>query len=410
MRMITGQFSDSYLPVVDGVSLTISNYLSELNRTLGPSCAVVPAVPGYADPPLPETYRFFSLPLVGRPPYRLGLPQLDVSLHRALRSQPFDLLHAHTPFFAGIYALRLARRRGIPIVATFHSKYRDKLRRALPWTDLVEREVQRIVCFYESVDEVWVPTRSALQCLRDYGYRGAAEVVGHGTDFEAPGDRTDLRRRGEALLRVDRREFVFLYVGEQAWEKNLAFLLRSLALLRRRGRSFKMVFVGGGYAAKPLRLMAARLGLEGQTSFVGLLRDRDALSACYARADCFLFPSLYDTCGLVVKEAAAFGLPAVVLEASAAAEPIVDGANGFVTERSVRSYAVKLAGLLEHREDLARAGEGARRTLCTSWTEAVREVKERYVRLFLRFAGSCRPAAASGAGRGQGAGIFALTR
>ena len=410
MRMITGQFSDSYLPVVDGVSLTICNYLSELNRTLGPSCAVVPAVPGYSDPPLPETYRFLSLPLVGRPPYRLGLPQLDIPLHRALRSRHFDLLHAHTPFFAGRYALQLARRRRIPIVATFHSKYRDKLRRALPWRRLVEREVQRIVSFYASVDEVWVPTRSALQCLRDYGYRGAAEVVGHGIDFEARGDRTDLRRRGEALLRVDQREFVFLYVGEQAWEKNLAFLLQSLSLLRRQGRRFKMAFVGGGYAAKPLRLMAARLGLRGHTSFVGLLRDRDALSACYARADCFLFPSLYDTCGLVVKEAAAFGVPSVVLEASAAAEQILDGVNGFVTEGSVRSYAGKLAELLEHRDDLARAGEGARRTLCTSWTEAVQEVKERYLSLLLRSAGSCRSSAASGARRGQEIEIFALTR
>lgn len=396
MRIITGQFSDSYLPIVDGVSLTISNYLSELNRTLGPSCAVVPAVPGYSDPPLPGTYRFLSLPLVGRPPYRLGLPQLDIPLHRALRSQRFDLLHAHTPFFAGSYALRLARRRGIPIIATFHSKYRDKLRNALPWTHLVEREVQQIVSFYASVDEVWVPTRAALQCLRDYGYRGAAEIVRHGIDFEAPGDRSGLRRRGGALLRVDRGELVFLYVGEQAWEKNLAFLLQSLALLRRQGRRFKMAFVGGGYAAKPLRLMAAGLGLAEQTSFVGLLRDRDALSACYARADCFLFPSLYDTCGLVVKEAAAFGVPTVVLEASAAAEQIVDGVNGFVTERSVRSYAAKLAELLDHRDDLARAGEGARRTLCTSWTEAVREVKQRYLSLIDRFAGCRGSSAAAG--------------
>ena len=150
--------------------------------------------------------------------------------------------------------------------------------------------------------------------------------------------------------------------------------------------------------------------LRGHTSFVGLLRDRDALSACYARADCFLFPSLYDTCGLVVKEAAAFGVPSVVLEASAAAEQILDGVNGFVTEGSVRSYAGKLAELLEHRDDLARAGEGARRTLCTSWTEAVQEVKERYLSLLYRSAGSCRSSAASGARRGQEIEIFALTR
>jgi 1,2-diacylglycerol 3-alpha-glucosyltransferase len=144
-----------------------------------------------------------------------------------------------------------------------------------------------------------------------------------------------------------------------------------------------------------------------------LLRDREALSACYARADCFLFPSLYDTCGLVVKEAAAFGVPAVVLEASAAAEQIVNGVNGFVTDNSLHSYAGKLAELLEHPEDLARAGEGARRTLCTSWTEAVREVKERYLSLIVRssrYSRSFKSSAAAGARQRQRTTAFTLRR
>jgi 1,2-diacylglycerol 3-alpha-glucosyltransferase len=392
MKVITGQFSDSYFPIMDGVSLTISNYLSELNRTLGPSYAVVPAVPGCSGPQSPGTYRFFSLPLVVRPPYRIGFPQLDVFLQRALRTQSFDLIHAHSPFFAGRFALKLARQRGIPIVATFHSKYRDKLENLMPHFSqtphrslvnrvLVDPAVQGIADFYAAVDQVWVPTEAAVQTLREYGYRGAVQIVRHGIDFESPGDRAELRRRGEIFLELDRQDFLFLYVGDHAWEKNLVFLLQSLSLLNRSGRRFRMAFIGEGYAAKSLRLMSSRLGLKGAITFVGVLRDREALSACYARADCFLFPSLYDTCGLVVREAAAFAVPSVVIQGSAAAEQIVDGINGFVPDNSVRAYAEKLGMLLEHPQLLRRAGEGARSTLCTSWREAVQEVKERYLSL-----------------------------
>jgi 1,2-diacylglycerol 3-alpha-glucosyltransferase len=382
MQIVTCQFSDSYLPIMDGVSLTISNYLSELNRTLGPAFAVVPAVPGHSDAGVPETYRFFSLPLVGRPPYRVGIPQLDPSLRRILRTRSIDLLHAHSPFFAGRFALKLARQRGIPIVATFHSKYRDKFEGVMPLDRiLVDLLVERIADFFASVDQVWVPTEAAVETLREYGYAGAVEIVRHGVDLECTGDRAGSRRQGEMFLGLDREDFLFLYVGDHAWEKNLVFLIQALSLLKRMGCRFKMVFIGEGYAVKSLRLMAHRLGLNGTATFSGVLRDRQVLSACYARADCFLFPSLYDTCGLVVREAAVFGVPSVVIDSSAAAEQIVDGINGFVTGNSIPAYAEKLRMLLEQPGLLRRAGEGARSTLCTSWVEAVQEVKERYLGL-----------------------------
>jgi glycosyltransferase involved in cell wall biosynthesis len=142
--------------------------------------------------------------------------------------------------------------------------------------------------------------------------------------------------------------------------------------------------------------MSSRLGLNAAVTFLGVLRDRQLLSACYARADCFLFPSLYDTCGLVVREAATFGVPSVVIDSSDAAEQIVEGHNGFITDNSVQTYTEKLKMILEHPDLLRRAGEGARSTLCKPWAEAVREVKERYLSLLRR---SC--AAAAGASQYQ---------
>jgi 1,2-diacylglycerol 3-alpha-glucosyltransferase len=381
-RMVTGQFSESFPPLVmDGVSLTVQNYVVGLNKTLGPTYAMIPANPHLREPRNGGVYRFFSVPLVSRPPYRMGLPQLDPAFKVELRKVKLDLVHAHSPFFVGKFALRLARRRGIPIVATFHSKYRENFTRAVHIPPLVDWGIHQIVEFFEAVDEVWVPTEASLDTLREYGYRGGVQVVQNGVDLEPPVHKKSLRAKGERFLGVCPGEFLLLYVGQLAWEKNLDLLVESLEAVRRAGVSFRMAFVGEGYAAGALKSMVARLGLSDRTVFTGVVRDREALSACYARADCFLFPSRYDTSGMVVAEAAAFEVPAVLTEGSDAAAEVEDGVNGFLAANSMEAYSAKLRWLLAHPAAVRRAGVGARLTLHHSWQAVVSEVRDRYLRL-----------------------------
>jgi len=379
--MVTAQFSESFPPIMDGVSLTVKNYVVELNRTLGPTYAVIPAIPRFREQQNGGSYYFFSLPLRSRPPYRVGLPQLDRSFKVELSRVKFDLVHAHSPFFVGKFALRLARRRGIPIVATFHSKYRENFARALPIPPLVDWGVHQIVDFYQAVDEVWVPTEASLDTLRQYGYRGAVQVVQNGVDLEPPARKENLRAQGGRFLGLCPADFLFLYVGQLAWEKNLELLVRSLGAARQAGAAFRVAFVGEGYAAGALKNLVARHGLSDRALFTGVVRDRAALSACYARADCFLFPSRYDTNGMVVIEAAAFGVPSLLTEGSDAAAEVMDGVNGFLAADRVKSYSAKLLWLLANPEAVCRAGAGARGSLYRSWHTSVGEVRDRYLRL-----------------------------
>jgi 1,2-diacylglycerol 3-alpha-glucosyltransferase len=379
--MVTGQFSESFPPIMDGVALTVRNYVAGLNRTLGPSYAVVPAIPHSRGQQNGGVYRYLSLPLMFRPPYRVGIPQLDLPFQIALRKLKFDLVHAHSPFSAGRLALGVARRRGIPIVATFHSKFRDNFERVVPITPFVDWGIRRIVEFFQEVDEVWVHSEGSFETLREYGYRGDAVVVRNGVDLQPPTHRDRLRAQGERFLRVGPADFLFLYVGQLAWEKNLELLVRSLGALRRMGGMFRMAFVGEGYAAGAMRSMVTRLGLPGCTTFTGVVRDRKDLSSCYARADCLLFPSRYDTNGLVVVEAAAFGVPSLLTPGSAAAEGVEDGLNGFLVADRVEAYSAKLRWLLAHPNAVSKAGAEARHSLFWSMRSTLAEVRERYVRL-----------------------------
>jgi glycosyltransferase involved in cell wall biosynthesis len=374
-----GLFVDSFTPIMDGVTVTVRNCAYWLDRTLGPTCVVTPRVPAYTDDEGFGVVRFLSIPTIVRPPYRVGLPDLDLRLRTILRRWDFSIIHAHSPFSAGHTALRIAREKGVPVVATFHSKFRENLRRALPIERIVQDQVKRIVDFLYSVDRVWIPQESIAKTLREYGYHGSYEVVENGTDITPPPRTTPYRNRGGMHLGVPEQARVGLYVGQLVLEKNLEFLLRSLPHVVARVPDFHMVLVGQGYARRWLQRLSRELGIQDRVIFHDIVIDRELLKAVYARGDLFLFPSLYDNAPLVIRESAALRTPSVLIRGATAAEVIRDNENGFLAEGDTEAFAARVVQVIQDRELLERAGCEAQRTLCRTWEDVAREIRYRYL-------------------------------
>ena len=127
-----GLFNDSFPPVLDGVTLAVENYCRWLSKAGRDVCVVTPWAPRFTGIDGLRLYRYFSLPIYNRHPYRYGYPRLDPFIWRKIRRTPFRIVHAHSPFSSGRLAAYAARKQGIPLVATFHSKYRTDLERSLP--------------------------------------------------------------------------------------------------------------------------------------------------------------------------------------------------------------------------------------------------------------------------------------
>jgi glycosyltransferase involved in cell wall biosynthesis len=380
-----GLFSDGYLPVLDGVALTVHNYAYWLNTESGRSCVVAPRTPGYVDKESYRVVRFFSLPILVRPPYRFGLPGLDPGLRRFLRQEDFSLIHAHSPFGAGLVAARTAKEKKVPLVATLHSKYRDDLARAIRAKAIVDDQIKRIADFYYSADYVWVPQESMVPTLREYGYDGPYEVMENGIDLKPPESVAPSRARGAEHLGLPEGLVAGLYVGQHILEKNLEFLVRSLKRIMEAIPEFRMVFVGQGYAKPKLQRLAADLGIAEKTLFHEAVYDREALASIYARGDLLLFPSLYDNAPLVLREAAAFRTPALMLEEATAATVIEDGRNGFLAPNDLEAYSERAIAILSDRAALERAGIGAQRSLCRSWEGVLGQVRGRYLEILSRW-------------------------
>lgn len=311
-----GLFNDCFPPIMDGVSVTTSNYAYWLNRKQGNVCVVTPQTPSAIDDNGYPVYRYLSLPIPIRKPYRLGAPRIDWPFHRQINKIPFELVHAHCPFSSGSLARSIARDHHIPMIATFHSKYHSDFERIIPNRYMIDRLICNIVAFYEQADEVWIPQASVEETLREYGYKGKVEVVDNGNDFAGIPYSTRLKAEAKQKLGLDADIPLLLFVGQHIWEKNVGFLLHTLA--RMQEIPFRMFFIGTGYAAGEMKQLADQLGLTAsqngcpKVSFTGAVSERETLKLYYLAADLFLFPSLYDNAPLVVRETAALHTPSIL--------------------------------------------------------------------------------------------------
>jgi glycosyltransferase involved in cell wall biosynthesis len=371
-----GIFNDSYPPIMDGVALAVRNYAYWLHRKEQAVCVVTVKMKEHAAEDYP-VYRYASLPLPVRKPFRVGLPFMDVSFLKAIEKIPFELIHVHCPFSSASVALYLAKQQKIPVVATFHSKYRDDFERHVPNRHLVDWMVKRVIDFYEKADEVWIPQPGVEETMREYGYRGKTVVVNNATDFIVTGNVGELKRQAREELNIPPDISVFLFTGQHIWEKNVRLIVEALFLMK--DVPFRMFFIGTGYAERELQKLAVRLGLSSRVKFLGLVWEREHLKRYYAAADLFLFPSLYDNDPLVVREAAALHTPSVLLKGSTASEIITDNHNGFLSARSSEAFAERIRELIKSPEKIRQAGLRASESIARSWESVVtEEVMDRY--------------------------------
>ena len=169
---------------------------------------------------------------------------------------------------------------------------------------------------------------------------------------------------------------MLLFVGQHIWEKNIAFILESLSLIKE--KPFQLFMVGTGYAVREIRHRIKQLGLAQNVTLLGNIHDRERLKRVYAAADLFIFPSLYDTCGLVVREAAAMHTPSLMLSGSTAATAIRDGVDGFLSPNNTDAYAQCILSLMSQPEVIAKVGTKASKTISRSWESVIDEVTLRY--------------------------------
>ncbi len=374
-----GQFTDTFLPVVDGVGRVAVAYAETLCR-LGHQVTVVTPMydTGYRGGYPFELVDFTAAALPGMKQYRAGEAPWDPHYRKRMKMIPLDILHSHSPFTAGSEALRLAALRRLPLVGTFHSKYYDDFLKATKSEVLAKAGVKFVVDFYSRCDEVWAVGKATADVLQGYGYEGPIQVMPNGVN---------LREADQASIReVERRwglgrDPMILFVGQMNWKKNILTVLEACAQLRQTVRKFHLILAGQGPDMKEIERKISELHLRDRTHLAGHITDAKLLDGLYSRAALFAFPSLYDNAPMVVREAAVMKTPAVMVRGSSAAEIIRDGENGYLCENTPEDLCRVMQAVLSDPAAAARVGLAAHDTIPVPWTTILETAVERYTRL-----------------------------
>ena len=370
--------NDSFPPIIDGVANAVFNYARIIEKSYGHSVVVTPQMPGADDRKYGfSVIRYPSIDtrkLIG---YVTGYP-FSPEASNSVKKEKVELMHTHCPVTSALLARSLAEANDLPLVLTWHTKYDIDIANAVKSRLLREGALQALLRNVNACDEIWTVSRGAGENLRSIGYEGDYIVMPNGVDL--PHERVSDNLIEEVTAGYDLPEDVpcFLFIGRLMWYKGLRIILDALASLDREGIGFRMVFVGGGGDEKAVRAYTEELGLGSKVIFTGSVSDREKLRAWYTRADLFLFPSTFDTNGLVVREAAASDTASVIIKDSCASEGVSDGRNGFLIEENAASLSAKLKELAGEPAKMKAVGEAAGSELYISWDDAVAKAYDRY--------------------------------
>ena len=355
-------FSESYLPYLNGVSISIRILQEELTRRGHEVWVYAPRFRHYRDES-PFVRRFPSFYTPFEPDYPIGW-LWSPSLWREWRQQRFDLVHTHTPFFVGMAGAHWARRTRTPLVSTFHTLYEEYLHylpRLVP-RGLVRRLLRwHLRRYYEQVDAIMTPSQIGAEVLRRYGIRKPITPIRNPV-LPFP---TMSQEQARAALGIPQEVWMLLYVGRMAPEKNVHLLLHAMPHVVRGCPKARLWLVGPGPALESLQALADALNLNEQVYFTGPV-PREQVSLYMLAADLFVFPSVTESQGLVLDEAQAAGLPCIVANGGGAPEAVDYGASGLIVEPTPEAFVDAILYLTRHpdaREQLRQAGLRKRETL-----------------------------------------------
>jgi Glycosyltransferase len=381
-KLTVGLFNDSFPPNIDGVANTVVNYARVIQEKFGRSVVVAPKYRDVVDDYPFKVIRYQSLPTdKTKIRYRTGNP-FSINAIRKVSKENLDLIHCHSPFTAAMLAKNVNTRHRLPVVMTYHTKFDDDIAFTVKSKSLRKMAADIVVNSFNYADEVWTVSHGCAKSLRALGYQGDYRVMVNGADITLDPASDEIMRKVQADTGFNSGELVFMYCGRMQWYKGIKIIIDALVKVKAAGARFRMIFVGGGFELEEIKEYTRKSGLMGQTLFTGPIYDRALLKGYFTRADLFLFPSTYDTAGLVVMEAAACKTPSVLIKDSCASEIVTDGRNGYISEENADSFSAAIISATGDRSALAQIGEKAAEEVYLSWDDSVTNAYKRYEEIY----------------------------
>lgn len=384
--MKIGIFGDSFLPIYDGVGRVMKAYAENLSH-LGHEVYVIS--PKYMDTSNLslgyEIISFNSHKLIKGLPYRIGSPNLDTKFKKKIKDIEFDIIHIHSPFCTGPLGLKIAKKRKIPCVGTFHTKFYDDVL-SITHSRLLAKITARFTGnSYSKCTEVWAVSKGSAETLKNYGCKKEILVMPNGCEHRDLPDK-ELQDKVREKYNIKSGIFTALFVGRLNWNKGIRKCIDAVKILKDREKQIQFIIAGQGPHENEIKALIHKYNLDDNIHLIGFVSDREELDCLYSICDLFLLPSIYDNSPLVTKEAAMMKRCSLVIKNSSASEEIIDNENGLVSIDDDLSISNKIQEfMMLDKEKREKMEENAFRTIPVSWSKICKDVEQRYIKLVSEF-------------------------
>jgi len=357
--------TNTFTPHVGGVARSVEAFSAQY-RTRGHRVLVV--APEFPDTPQDEVdvVRIPAIQNFNGSDFSVVLPVSGLLTEVLDEFQP-EIIHSHHPYLLGVTALRVARYRHLPLVFTHHTRYEEYTHYVPGNAPMLRRFIiEAAVCYANLADQVLAPSESIAELLRERGVTTAIQTVPTGVTVEhfAHGDGARFR----TLHDIPADAFVVGHLGRLAPEKNIGFLAAAMTVYGKTESRAHFLVIGTGPSCQTLHDSFNREGLGARLHMVGILKQPDLSDALHAM-DVFAFASRSETQGMVLTEAMAAGVPAVVLDAPGAREVVKDRSNGrLLQDESACAFADALQWIADQPPEQRRALEQAARNTAATFS------------------------------------------
>ncbi len=376
-------FTNNYLPFIGGVPLSIDRLFRGLVRAGHTVKIFAPTYQQqWQDPPDGSVFRcpgLLSLHVDTFPIVNIFSRKINAEFKRC----HCELVHIHHPFWLGKKGLRLARKKRIPVVFTYHTRLEHYTHYIpLPGTALKNLVAHFVIKqFANRCDAIITPTASTEEYLRNLGVSALIETIPTGINIEEYSAWSEEQVQKLRCQYVDTDEHLLISVSRLAEEKNLDFLIDGLAKVKTRCRKpFRCLLVGEGPEKERLVDKVNGLGMDDTIIFTGNLAPHEVVR-CYLAADLFVFASTTETQGMVLLEAMAGGCPVVAVRASGVYDLVKDGSNGFAVAESTDTWALKIIQIMEDNRLLSIMSVNSRKF---AEKYSVDKITEKVLKLYRR--------------------------
>lgn len=366
-------FSGNYNMVRDGANQALNRLVGYLLRQGAQVRVFSPTIEKPDFEPTGELCTLPSIAIPVRSEYRVALA-MGSAAKRMLDDFKPNVMHVSSPDFASHRAVSWARARGLPILASVHTRFETYPRYYnMAFLEPIFEAVLRR--FYRRCDALVAPSESMAQVLRDQRMNYDVSIWSRGVDREVfhPG-RRDLEWRRS--FGIADHEVAIGFLGRLVMEKGLDVFSDTIDELEQRGVKHKVLVVGEGPARG---WFESRLP---KASFAGFQAGAD-LGRAVASMDVLFNPSVTETFGNVTLEAMACGLPVVAAQATGSESLVDDGVSGrLIRPGAIHHFAEALRAYAERPElRAAHGGAGEERSLEFAWDRINQAVADTYLRL-----------------------------